>query len=96
MRQFAYVPEFMFGGKIKDENIPLPHPLVHRPRIGARLLVRSYCRRYLKALYKELGEWIDDHQERASNLLMYSICYVEEFMTQYLDHLFIAMYKALE
>ena len=26
---------------------------------------------------------------------MYSICYVEEFMTQYLDHLLIAMYKAI-
>lgn len=29
-------------------------------------------------------------------MLLYNICYVEEFMTQYLDHLFIAMYKALE
>jgi len=71
----------MFDGKIKDEHIKLPHPLVHRPRVGARLLVRSYVRRYLKALYRELGEWIQEHQSRASNLLMYSVCYVEEFMT---------------
>jgi hypothetical protein len=70
-------------------------PLAHRPRLGSRILVRSYVRRYLKALYNEIGDWIADHQERASHLLMYSICYVEEFMTQYLDHLLVAMYKAI-
>ena len=86
----------MHGGKIDLNKLNLPQPLVHRPRIGARLLVKSYCRRYLKALYRELGEWIQEHQERASNLLLYNIVYVEEFMTQYLDHLFIAIYKALE
>ena len=26
---------------------------------------------------------------------MYSVCYVEEFMTQYMDHLLVAMYKAI-
>jgi len=49
----------------------------------------------LKALYREIGEWIADHQERAVYILMYSVCYVEEFMTQYMDHLLVTMYKAL-
>lgn len=79
--QFGYVPEWQFNGIITDEHIELPSPLVHRPRMGARILVRSYVRRFLKALYMEIGSWINEHQERASWLLMYSICYVEEFMT---------------
>lgn len=29
------------------------------------------------------------------HLLMYSVCYVEEFMTQHMDHLLVAMYKAI-
>lgn len=95
IKQFGYVPEWLHNGLVKDEDVTLPEPLAHRPRLGARILVRSYVRRYLKALYAEIGAWIQDHQERAANLLMYSICYVEEFMTQYLDHLLVAMYKAI-
>lgn len=95
LKQFGYVPEWLHSGLVKDEDVTLPEPLSHRPTLGARILVRSYVRRYLKALYHEIGAWIQDHQERAANLLMYSICYVEEFMTQYLDHLLVAMYKAI-
>ena len=58
------------------------------------MLVKSYVRRYLKALYREIGDWIEENQARAAKLLKYSICYVEEFMTQYLDNLLISMYKA--
>lgn len=81
IKQFAYVPEWMHKGKIEDKDVELPEPLVHRPRLGSRILVRSYVRRYLKALYAEIGAWQEGHQERAANLLLYSICYVEEFMT---------------
>ena len=56
----------MFSNTIKDEHILLPFPLSHRPRLGARLLVRSYVRRYLQALYREIGDWIEEHQARAS------------------------------
>jgi hypothetical protein len=85
----------MYGGIITDDLVKLPDPIIARPRLGSRILVRSYVRRYLKALYKELADWIDVHQERAVKLLVYSICYVEEFMTQYMDHLLIAVYKAI-
>ena len=27
--------------------------------------------------------------------MMYSICYAEEFMTQHMDHLLLALYKAI-
>ena len=95
IKQFGYVPEWMYGGKIKDEHVKLPFPLKHRPRLGSRILVKSYVRRYLKALYREIADWIEEHAERASHLLYYSICYVEEFMTQYLDHMLIAIYKSI-
>lgn len=36
-----------------------------------------------------------EHRERASWLLLASILYTEEFMTQYLDHLLVALYKGL-
>lgn len=84
----------MYGGQIKDEHVFLPFPIAKRPRLGARILVRSYVRRYLKAVYKEIGDWQEEHAERSSYLLLYSIAYVEEFTTQYLDHLMISMYKA--
>lgn len=95
MKQFGYTPEWMFKGTVKDEHVTLPFPLERRPRLGARLLVRAYVRRFLKALYGEIGSWIEAHQLRAAHLLMYSVCYVEEFMTQYMDHLLVAMYKAI-
>lgn len=95
LKQFGYQPEWTFKGTIKDEHISLPDPIQHRPRLGARILVRSYVRRYLKALYGEIGSWIEEHQLRAANLLVYSVSYVEEYMTQYMDHLLVAMYKAI-
>ena len=61
LKQFGYVPEWTFKGTIKDEHIQLPDPIPHRPRLGARILVRSYVRRYLKALYGEIGSWIEEH-----------------------------------
>lgn len=48
----------MYKGVVPEKDIKLPNPLAHRPRLGARILVRSYVRRYLKALYHEIGDWI--------------------------------------
>ena len=96
LKQFGFKSEWTYDGLITDDKVTLPAPVVSRPRLGSRILVRSYVRRYLKALYKELGDWIEIAQERAVKLLMYSICYVEEFMTQYMDHLLVAIYKAIQ
>jgi len=40
-------------------------------------------------------DWIQEHRERASHLLLCSIIYTEDFMTQYLDHLLVALYKGI-
>ena len=41
------------------KDLPLPFPFSKRPTLGARVLVRSYIRIYLRALYKELTDWIE-------------------------------------
>ena len=38
------------------ENLPLPFPFKTRPRLGARIIVRSHLKRYLTALCKEMDE----------------------------------------
>lgn len=78
LKQFGFKSEWTYNGIISDDKVFLPAPIAARPRLGSRILVRSYVRRYLKALYRELADWIEYHQERAVKLLMYSICYVEE------------------
>jgi hypothetical protein len=95
VKQLGFTPEWAFGGKVKDSDIILPLPFLHRPCLGSRILVRSYVRRYLKAIYKELTDWIQEHRERASELLLCSIIYTEEFMTQFLDHLLVSLYKVV-
>jgi len=57
IKQFGYIAEWMYGGQLRDEDVKLPFPIKMRPRMGSRILVRSYVRRYLKALYKEIGDW---------------------------------------
>jgi len=95
LKQLGFTPEWSFNGRVKDSDLILPLPFIHRPGMGARILVRSYVRRYLQAIYKEVTDWIQEHRERASHLLLCSIIYTEEFMTQYLDHLLVALYKGI-
>ena len=92
-KQLGVLPEWCFDEK--NPQIEYPHPVMHRPRIGSRWIVRQYVRRYVQALYKEVSDWQDSSRARSSNLLLYSVIYSEEFMTQYLDNLFVAMYKAV-
>jgi hypothetical protein len=58
-------------------------------------MVRSYVRRYVQALYKEVSDWQDTSRARSAYLLLYSVIYAEEFMIQYLDNLFVALYKTV-
>ena len=92
-KQFGAKSEWTFSGKIKDSDLTLPFPIAHRPRMGSRVMVRSYVRRYILALFKEISEWMEEHRERASNLLLYSLIYSEEYMTQYMDTMLVALYK---
>ena len=95
VKQLGFNEEWTLNGLIRDTQMDLPFPLLHRPRLGARVLVRSYTRRYIKAIFHELGDWIEANAERTSNLLLYSIIYSEDFMVQYMDEMLVAMYKTI-
>lgn len=71
----------MMDGKVRESDLILPYPFIHRPCLGSRILVRSYVRRYLGAIYKEVADWIEENRERSSHLLVCSIIYTEDFMT---------------
>lgn len=79
-KQLGFKEEWTLDGAIQDAQTDLPFPISHRPRLGARVLVRSYVRRYIKAIFHELGDWIEENAERTSNLLLFSILYSEDFM----------------
>ena len=95
IKQLGFKPEWSFDGTIKDTDLILPLPFLQRPGIGTRILVRSYVRRYLHAIYKELNDWIEENRERASHLMLCCIVYTEDFVTQFLDHMLVAFYKAI-
>lgn len=59
------------------------------------MLVRSYVRRYIKAIFQELTDWLEENTERTSNLLLFSIIYSEDFMVQFMDEMLVNMYKSV-
>ena len=76
-------------------GLELPRPFKHRPRLGSRIVIRSYVRRYLKAIYRELSDWILENRARAAHLLQSLIIYAEDYIMQNLDHLLLSIYKAI-
>jgi hypothetical protein len=42
-----------------------------------------------------LGDWLETSRERASFLVLFSIIYCEEWMTQFMDNLLVALYKVV-
>ncbi|CAG9313032.1 unnamed protein product [Blepharisma stoltei] len=75
--------------------LPLPEPFAKRPRLGARLYFRQYVRRYLNAIFAELGDWIASSRLYSSNLLVCLIIFTEDYITQHLDKFLSCIYKAL-
>ena len=74
-------------------NLPLPAPFERRPRLGCRIIIRNYVRRFIIAICKELDDWIEDTRERAVNLLLCTIVYTEDFLTQYFDKIMLPLFK---
>jgi hypothetical protein len=66
MKQYGFKGEWSLNGAVKDSDLYYPYPFIHRPCLGSRILVRSYVRRYLHAIYKEVQDWIQENRERAS------------------------------
>ncbi len=92
-KQFDYQEEWTYGGDV--EMLDLPPPFTKRPRLGARVLVKNYMKRYLAAILRELEDWQEENRERSVNLLLCSLVYAEGHVTQHVDKLFLPIYKAL-
>ena len=75
------------GAKTAERDIVYPYPFKGRPRLGCRLFVRGHCRRFLKPLMNELGDWKDKTRVHAARLLRVCLVYMEEHITQHLHEL---------
>ena len=95
IKQLGYQNEWTFEGTVKDSKITFPFPIAHRPRLGARMIVRQYVRRYITGLYKEISDWLVLSRERSSNLILFSVIYSEDYMVQFLDNLLVSLYKVI-
>jgi len=92
-KQFDYHEEWTYNGDV--ELLELPLPFVKRPRLGSRMLVKNYMKRYFNAILRELEDWQEENRERSVNLLLCSLVYAEGHVTQFMDKLFVPIYKAL-
>ena len=75
------------GARTAQRDIVYPYPFKGRPRLGCRLFVRGHCRRFLKPLMNELGDWKDNTRVHAARLLRVCLVYMEEHITQHLHEL---------
>lgn len=64
-----------------------------RPRLGARLWVRTHCRRYIKATFNDVVDFRDCTALNAGRLLCMSIAYTEEGVTEWLQPMTAALIK---
>lgn len=81
--------------KYCNKNAYYPFPLFKRPILGCRLLVKKYARRYIKNICKEFDAIDESTRVRVANLLLFSIIYNEENITEYLDEIFICFEREM-
>ncbi|PFH36043.1 HEAT repeat-containing protein [Besnoitia besnoiti] len=60
---------------------------IARPRLGSRCWVKTHFRRYVKGLLKEVTDFKEVTSESSARLLVASLAYVEESVTEWLDGL---------
>lgn len=74
----------------------LPQPFDRRPRLGARLFVRTNTRRFLTALLMELSSWRSKTREQSAELLKVLIVYNEENLVGNLSKTLALVVKGLQ
>ena len=72
-----------------------PFPLSGRPRLGSRYIMKKYLRRYIKSLCKEFDCIEESIRKKCANLLLFSIIYTEDQITEFLDVTFLCYEKEL-
>mmetsp|Transcript_10771 Transcript_10771/g.23368 ORF Transcript_10771/g.23368 Transcript_10771/m.23368 type:complete len:732 (+) Transcript_10771:2323-4518(+) len=74
----------------------LPPPFQRRPRLGARIFVRSNTRRFLTALLMELSFWRSKTRDQSAELLKVLIVYNEEHLVRNLSKTLPLVVKGLQ
>jgi hypothetical protein len=70
-----------------------PFPLPKRPRLGSRLLIKKYLRRFIKNLTREFDSIEEGIRVRVSKLILFSIIYSEDSIVEYLDQILLCFEK---
>lgn len=76
-------------------NLNYPFPLKTRPKRGSRYLVKKYLRRYIKNLCKEFDCIDYSIKLKTANLMLYSISFSEELVTEFLSEILLCLFKEL-
>ena len=71
----------------------LPHPFSNRPRLGSRMFVRAWARRFINPCLKELEANFGQARKNSAYLLRVIIIYVEDHITMDLNPLVKALLK---
>lgn len=75
------------------DELDYPFPIRKRPSRGSRYLIKKYLRRYIKSLCKEFESIDNEIRLKCANLLMYSICYSEEVINEFLNDILLCLFK---
>lgn len=83
------------GDKRVDRRRTYPAPFTGRPRLGARLWVRTSSPRFVKVVLKELGAWVSETKRHAARLIVVMMVYLEEHITHDVHLLLRCLYSAV-
>lgn len=89
-RQFSIDNNYL--KHIDVNNIKYPFPILGRPNLGCRLIIKKYIRRFIKNMCKELASTIDINiKTRVVNLILFSIIYAEDNIFEFLDEIILSL-----
>lgn len=83
-------------GRANHDPAGLPWPFETRPSLGARMIVRAFCHRFLGPTLDELVSWRTEARRQSALLLRVVIVYCEDHLTQELARLVSAFCRTLK
>eukprot|EP00002_Diphylleia_rotans_P030051 TRINITY_DN6159_c0_g1_i1.p1 TRINITY_DN6159_c0_g1~~TRINITY_DN6159_c0_g1_i1.p1 ORF type:complete len:852 (+),score=132.86 TRINITY_DN6159_c0_g1_i1:162-2717(+) len=72
----------------------LPAPFSDRPTLGSRLLVRHRLGQIINSTLPDLADWTVNARVRSASMLRNLMIYAEEYVTQHLEAVLMALYKS--
>jgi hypothetical protein len=78
-----------------NKGLYYPFPIGGRPNFGSRLLIKKYLRRYIKNLCKEYESIEESIKIKVSNLILFSIIFAEDGVTEFLDEIILCFEREI-